>query len=515
MMSAADESVSENVMSGMPAPRGEQIGQAYESLHFIGGEEVPSFSGRTFESVNPATAERLGVVAFGDARDVDRAVRAGWQAYESGAWSNAAPAARAGCLRRIADGVRERADEIAQLESLDCGKPIVFAREDVESAAALLEYAATLPENVRGQVFAQPAGYLSYSQRAPYGVVGAIAPWNFPFLLAVLKTAPALAVGNSVVLKMAEQTPHSASLYARICADAGLPAGVLNVVHGDGPTTGAALAAHPRVPKITFTGSTAVGREILRIGAETIKSCHLELGGKSPNVVLADANIEHAIAGSLFTSFFNSGQVCTAGSRLLVHESIADEVTSALIDSAQRLVVGDPQCKNTQLGPLVSREQLERVNAYVAAGCESGAEAHVADARGRLPSHLEHGFFRAPTIFTEVDPSMAIAQEEIFGPILAVLRFRDFDEAVAIANDVMYGLAATVWTNRLDSAVRFAERVEAGVIWTNWPHGGGFHCPEAAQKQSGMGDDLGLESISTFTRLKVNHINAAAAPPQW
>jgi acyl-CoA reductase-like NAD-dependent aldehyde dehydrogenase len=485
------------------------------TFHFIDGMEVPSLSERTFESLNPATGESTGAVAFGEFEDVERAVTAAWRAYDDGAWRNAAPAVRAACLRRIAQRIRDRAEEIASLESRDVGKPLTDSRGDVEGAATLLEYAATLPENVRGDVFAREAGMFTYSRREPYGVVGAIAPWNFPFLLAVWKTAPALAVGNSVVLKMAEQTPLSTSLYAQVGPEAGLPAGVLNVVHGDGATTGAALAAHPRVPKLTFTGSTSVGRAILQAGAATIKSCHLELGGKTPNIVFPDADLEQAVAGSLFTSFFNSGQVCTSGSRLLVHESIADDFVSELAARARELAVGDPLAETTRLGPLVSAVQRDRVSEYIEAGVAGGATMLLGGASPQLAPPFDRGFFVEPTIFTDVDSHSRIAQEEIFGPVLSVLRFRSDDDAIALANDVAYGLAATVWTNALDRAFRLAERLEAGIVWTNCPHAGAWHIPYEGHKQSGLGEDLGLESIHTFTKLKVNHLKVDGSSVAW
>jgi acyl-CoA reductase-like NAD-dependent aldehyde dehydrogenase len=269
------------------------------------------------------------------------------------------------------------------------------------------------------------------------------------------------------------------------------------------------------VPKVTFTGSTAVGRAILAAGADTIKSCHLELGGKTANIVCDDADLEQAVAGSLFTSFFNSGQVCTSGSRLLVHERIADDTISALVERAGGLVVGDPLSESTQLGPLVSTEQRERVVGYVAAGVESGATLLVGGGPPDLPGPLANGSFVAPTIFDDVEPSMTIAQEEIFGPVLSVLRFRDDDEAIALANGVTYGLAATVWTNRLDRAFAFAERLEAGIVWTNCPHAGAWHIPYEGHKQSGLGEDLGLESIQTFTKLKVNHVRVDGRSTGW
>lgn len=485
------------------------------TLHFIGGHELESRSGRVFETTNPATGEVLDSVAFGEIEDVEAAVEAAANAFDEGTWRHAAPGMRATCLRRIANLIRANSDEIAQTEARDSGKPLSAARGDVEAAAALLEYSATLPEHARGAVFPMEAGMFAYSRREPYGVVGAIAPWNFPFLLAVWKSAPALAVGNSVVLKMAEQTPLSTSLFARICDEAGLPAGVLNVVHGDGPTTGAAVAAHPRVPKLTFTGSTAVGRAILRVAADTVKSCHLELGGKTANIVCEDADIEQAVAGSLFTSFFNSGQICTSGSRLLVHERIAGDVVSALAERAASLSLGDPLADSTHLGPLVSAEQRERVTRYIRAGSEAGARIVVGGGAPMLAEPFDRGFFVEPTIFDDVEPTMTIAQEEIFGPVLSVLRFRDDEEAIALANGVEYGLAATVWTNGLDRAFRYADRLEAGIVWTNCPHNMAWHVPYEGHKQSGLGEDLGLESIETFTKLKVNHLNVDGRRIEW
>jgi acyl-CoA reductase-like NAD-dependent aldehyde dehydrogenase len=484
-------------------------------LHFINGEEVASLSGRKFESSSPGTGEKIADIAFGEREDVDRAVDVAWTAFERGQWSETRPAFRASCLRRIANIVRERAEEIARLETLDSGKPIKDARGSVESSAVALEYASSLPENIRGHVFAREAGQFSYSQREPYGVVGAIAPWNYPFQLAVQKTAAALACGNSVVLKMAEQTPLTTSLYAQLCTEAGLPAGVLNVVHGDGATTGAALAEHPRVPKMTFTGSTEVGQRILAVGARWIKSCDVELGGKAPNIVFPDADLEQAITGSLFTSFLNSGQICTSGSRLLVHESVADEFVEQLVVRARRLVVGDPLDDSTRLGPLVSRTQLERVKGYVTVGCEAGAAVVTGGGPPDLSEPFDGGYFFEPTIFVDVDPAMKIAQEEIFGPVLSVIKFRDDDEAIRIANDVTYGLAATIWTNQLDRALNLARRLQAGIIWTNCPHGSAPHTPAEGHKHSGIGEVGGLEAIGTFTKLKVNHINTTGLPIAW
>jgi acyl-CoA reductase-like NAD-dependent aldehyde dehydrogenase len=476
--------------------------------HVIDGAEVDSASGRTFASHDPAGRGQLADVAFGEAEDVARAVAA---ARRADAWARVAPAQRAFVLRAVATRIREQADDLAALESADSGKPLTQAAAEIIAGAELFETFSGLPELPAGRVHPAAEGYFVYSKREPYGVVGAIAPWNFPFLLACWKVAPALAVGNRVVLKMAEQTPLSSARLGRLCLEAGMPAGVLNVVNGDGPTTGHALVVHPDVPKITFTGSTTVGREILRHAADRIKSVHLELGGKTPNIVFADAPREDALAGSLFTSFHNAGQICTTGSRLLVDERIADEFTDALVQRASALPVGDPRDPATRIGPLVSGEQLARVTGYVERGLEEGATLLCG---GGPPDGAGDGHYLAPTVFGDVTPQMRIAQEEIFGPVLSVMTFAEEDAAVALANDVMYGLAATVWTNDLGRAFRLAERLEAGIVWTNCPHFLPFNVPYEGHKMSGLGEDLGVEAAATFTRLKTHLVGHTAQPPR-
>jgi acyl-CoA reductase-like NAD-dependent aldehyde dehydrogenase len=483
-------------------------------LHVIDGQEVPSISGRTFQSINPATGQPLAEVAFGEELDVDRAVDAAWTAFEAGAWNRMPAADRARKMWRLAELIRKNVDELAVLDSQDNGKPITAAKSDVLSGASILEYFSQIPEHVGGRLYASDPGYFTYSRREPYGVVGAIAPWNFPFLHACWKTAPAIAVGNSVVIKMAEQTPVTTTRFARLCLEADIPPGVVNVVHGDGPTTGASLAAHPRVPKITFTGSSEVGRLILKAASDPIKSVHLELGGKSPNIVFADADIDQAIPGSLFTSYFNSGQICTTGSRLLVARDIANEFLPAFARRIQRVVVGDPQLPETQLGPLVSIEQLDRVESYIEGGKRAGATILFGGDRPTIKG-CEGGFFVNPTAFVNVDPHMRIAQEEIFGPVLSILTFEDEVEAVRLANDVAYGLAATVWTNDLRRALRMAEQLEVGIIWTNCPHYLKWNVPYEGHKSSGFGEDMGMECIQTFTKLKVNYINFGGTDLQW
>lgn len=483
-------------------------------LHIIDGQEVPSISGRTFETINPATGSVWAKVAFAEVEDVNLAVESAWRAYKSGSWSQLPPAERASRMREVARLIEERADELAELETRDNGKPLTAAKGDILGAASLFQYFSQIPEHVSGTMYASDPGYFTYSRREPYGVVGAIAPWNFPFMLAVWKAAAPLAVGNSVILKMAEQTPATTTEFGRICLEAGIPPGVLNVVHGDGATTGAAIAAHPDVPKITFTGSTEVGRSILRVGADHIKSIHLELGGKSPNIVFADADIEQALDGSLFTSFFNSGQICTTGSRLLVAEEIADTFMQKFEERSRKVIVGDPTQAQTQLGPLISETQLQRVNNYIEIGKAAGAPLLLGGNKPQIKG-FEGGYFVEPTVFYDVKPDMRIAQEEIFGPVLSIMTFKDEAEALEIANNSMYGLAATIWTSNLSRALGMAEKLQAGIIWTNCPHYLKWNVPYEGHKSSGAGEDLGMESIQTFTKLKVNFINFGGQHIDW
>jgi acyl-CoA reductase-like NAD-dependent aldehyde dehydrogenase len=479
--------------------------------HFIDGAEVPSRSGRTFACLNPTTAETIATVAFGEPADVDLAVASAKTVFRSGAWSRLTPGRRAAIMRRLADLIRDDHGSIAEIESRDTGKPIAQTRTEVLRAADRFSFFAALAELPNGHTHPADDGYFVYSIREPYGVVGAIAPWNFPFVSACAKTAPALAVGNSVVLKMAEQTPLSSSVLARLALAAGMPAGVLNVVHGDGPSAGAALVAHPDVRKLTFTGSTVTGQAILRSAADQVKSVHLELGGKSPNIVFDDADIDQAIAGSIYTAFYNAGQICTSGSRLLVQRNLVEPFVERLVDRARKIKIGLPDDPDTQLGPLISAEQLERVSSYIEAGRSDGARLVTGGGRPSFAS----GYFIEPTVFMDVTPDMRIAREEIFGPVLSVMPFDDEDEAVRLANDVMYGLAATVWTNDIGRAFRMAERIDAGLIWTNSPHYLPVHIPFEGHKMSGIGEDLGVEAMNTFTQLKTHTINFGGARHSW
>lgn len=486
-----------------------------EGHHFIAGRPVPPRHGRTFLSINPATEEPLGAFASGTAEDVDLAVVAAERAFRNG-WGSMEPDVRGQLLQRIAERIRANAEVLAWLDTLDAGRPIrdTLGR-DVERAARIFEFYAGLPDKIRGSTIPVGERFLNYTRREPYGVVAAITPWNYPLTNAATKLAPALACGNTVVLKPAEQTPLSALFLARLCSEAGLPDGVVNVVTGFGPEAGAPLVAHPRVSKIAFTGSTAVGQEVVRRSAEGLKSVTLELGGKSPNLVFKDAPIDEAVDAALFTVFMHQGQTCTAGTRLLVERPIVDEVIQRLVQRARSLRIGDPRLADVQIGPLISAEQRDRVLRYVTLGREAGARLCLSPEAGGGPTVPSRGYFLGPHIFTGVTPEMRIAREEIFGPVLSVLTFNDEAEAVALANDVLYGLAATVWTSDLRRAHRLATLIEAGIIWVNTVHSLAPGSPYGGYKQSGLGVEMGLEAIDQFMRVKSVWVNLEPWKSPW
>lgn len=475
--------------------------------HFIDGGAAGSIDARTFPTVNPATAEVIADVAFAGPEDVDRAVRAAARSFSEGLWRNSAPSARAQVLRRLAALIRERSHEIADIDRQDCGKPITAAEGDVAAAAELLEYFATFPEWLRGHTYADAVGYFTQTRREPVGVVAAIASWNFPFLNAVFRTGAPLATGNSVVLKMAEQTPLSSLMFAQLGHEAGIPAGVLNVVNGDG-TTGACMVGHPLVDRVTFAGSTEVGRQILSAAAEGVKLCQLELGGKMPHLVFEDANVPEAAAAVVESAFANSGQVCVAGTRLYVAEAIAEEVLQLVIAKIGALKVGDPASRDVDLGPVVSAEQRDRVEAYVRLGQDEGAHIAVGGTRPTVPG-LPNGYFVSPTLFVDAEPEMRIMQEEIFGPVLCFSTFKDSEQAVSLANDTRFGLGAAVWTRDLDTALEMTTRIQAGIVWTNCSGHEVWHASYVGQKLSGMGEDLGEEAIRAFTRLKLSYMTSS------
>lgn len=479
--------------------------------HVIEGQIVQSATGKTFSTLNPATEEVLAQVAEGGQEDVERAVKAARKAFDEGPWTRMAPWERGRLLGRIAEIIQQRTDELALLDALDAGKPLKDNKYgDLPLCVRIFEYYSGVPDKVRGKVVPSEQHLYNYSVREPYGVVAGIVPWNYPFLNACIKLAPALAAGNTVVLKMAEQTPLSTVELGKICLEAGIPPGVVNVVNG-GPETGAALAYHPLVDKISFTGSTEVGKKILHAAADRIIPVTLELGGKSPSIVFADADLEQAVAGVLFSGFFNAGQICTTGSRLLIEVDIADQFLEKLSARAKRLRIGDPTSEETDLGPLVDQEQLSRVKEYIRMGLSEGAHPFLAE-NGEKP---ERGYFISPVIFTGVGQEMRIAREEIFGPVLAVLTFHGEAEAIALANSVTYGLAASVWTNNLGRAFRLARAIQAGMIWTNTVEYWEPSVPYGGQKQSGLGEDFGLEAYYTYTKAKSVFINTTGSRIEW
>ncbi len=480
----------------------------------INGQTLAAQDGRTFETVSPTSNEPIARVALGRVVDAEAAIRAARTAFDSGPWPRATPQERSRTLNRIAALLRERLDEIAVLETQNCGKIIVESRADVNASANCFEYYGNLATQIWGEQIPMNGPLLDYTMREPVGVCAQIVPWNFPLLMAAWKVAPAIAAGNTVVLKPASATPLTAIVLGEVCRDAGVPDGVVNVITGPGAEIGEAMVTSPLVDKVAFTGETETGRRIMALAAGTIKKVTLELGGKSPNIVFPDANIDEAVNGSLFAIYANAGQRCTARTRLFLHRDIYDQFASDFVAKAQKIRVGDPLDYQTQMGPVISPQQRDRVLSYCEIAQEDGAR--LLSGGKRITTHgLANGNFVEPTVFGDVRADMRLAQEEVFGPILAVIPFSTEDEVVAAANSTIYGLAATIWTNDIKRAHTLARRVQSGNISINYPTVNPPEAPFGGYKQSGLGRELSRHVMDLYTQVKNVVVNLNPEPFDW
>jgi betaine-aldehyde dehydrogenase len=479
--------------------------------NYINGQWVESSTKETFPVYDPATEEVMAQVASATGAEVDQAVKAARTAFDSGPWGQTTAQDRGRVLFKLAEKVRQYAGSLAEIESRNTGKPIVEAEFDIADVATCFEYYGGLATKVTGSVNPVPANALSFTMREPVGVAGQIIPWNYPLLMAAWKLAPALAAGCCCVLKPAEQTPLTAMVLANWLEEVGLPPGVVNIINGVGEVTGAALVAHPGVDKIAFTGSAAVGKIIVKSAADTLKRVTLELGGKSPNVFFADADWEAAVDGALFGVFINQGEVCSAGSRILVEKSIYSKFVEAMTEKAKRIRLGPPLERETKMGPLVSKEQYDRVGSYLALGKK---EAKTAIGGGR-PKEFAKGYYVEPTIFYDVDNRARIAREEIFGPVASVIPFEGEGEAIRIANDTPYGLAGAVWTRDIYKAFRVVKAMRAGIVWVNHMQPTYVEAPWGGYKQSGFGRELGPWGMEEYLETKQVFVNLDEAPIGW
>ncbi|HMF61410.1 MAG TPA: aldehyde dehydrogenase family protein [Vicinamibacterales bacterium] len=467
---------------------------------FIGNEWRDATSGQTMEVVNPATEEVITAVASAGLDDLDVAVHVARTAL-NGPWSALSARERGRLVRKLGERLLERADEIATLETIHNGKPIFESRNiEIPAAAECFEYYGGWSDKIMGETIPVKGNHLTYTLREPIGVVAAIVPWNFPLLLAAWKVAPALACGNTVILKPASQTPLTALALAEIAVEVGLPPGVLNVLTGPGASLGQAIVEHPGIDKIAFTGDTTTGKGIMRGAAATLKRITLELGGKSPNIVLADADIDAAVRGATVGIFYGKGEVCAAGSRLLVDTSIKSEFIDKLAARAKKMVPGDPLDPKTRFGAVSSRKQMETVLRYIDSGKKEGATLVAGGARADIGTGK--GFFVQPTVFADVQPGMTISREEIFGPVLAAIEFADIDEAIARANDSPYGLAAGVWTRDIKKAHYVARKLQAGTVWVNTYNVYDTAAPFGGYKQSGFGREMSAHALEHYTQIK-------------
>jgi acyl-CoA reductase-like NAD-dependent aldehyde dehydrogenase len=481
---------------------------------YIGGEWVEASSGETFEIENPSSGETIATVPKGGREDAQRAIAAARESFDSGVWADMDPDERVRIMKSVVDKFTEHEDELAELESLQSGMTLrATGTVVIGYCINHWDYFARQADRPRQEPL-EPVAFPTHSYnfvlREPVGVCAAIVPWNFPLVMAVWKLAPALAMGNSVVLKPASNTPLTALRLAELLDETDLPKGVVNVITGGGASVGEELASHPDVDKVSFTGSTVVGRRIMQLASNTIKRCTLELGGKSPNIVYEDANIDAAVDGALWATFFHQGQVCESGTRLLLPESIHDEFVEKLVARAKQIKVGDALDYDSDMGPLVSAEQFETVSNYVRIGQEEGAKLVLGG--GRPADAPDGGHYFEPTIFTDVDNSMTIAQEEIFGPFLFVIKFKNDADAIRIANDSIYGLASAVWSEDYDRCLETARKLRAGTVWVNDHHLINCIAPFGGYKQSGLGRELGTYGLDEYTEVKHVHVDLTRDP---
>lgn len=490
-------------MSTVTAPSSESKAKSRprvaDQQMLIDGKWVDAISGKTFETLDPSTGEPICRVAEADAADVDLAVKAARHAFETGPWPKMSAAERGRLLHRLADLIEKNADELALLEAYDNGKPAAVARAaDLPLVIKCYRYYAGWADKIQGKTIPIEGNFFCYTRHEPVGVVGQVIPWNFPLLMQAWKWGPALAAGCTVVLKPAEQTPLTALRVAQLAQEAGVPDGVINVVPGFGPTAGAAIAAHKDIDKVAFTGSGEVGSLVMQAAAKSnLKRVSLELGGKSPNIVFADADLDAAVEGAYFGLFFNQGQCCCAGSRLFVEEKIHEEFVARLIQKAKQQQVGDPFDPSTTQGPQVNQEQFDKILSYIENGKSCGAELKIGGNRVG-----NRGYFIEPTIFDNVQDEMAIAQDEIFGPVMSVLKFKDVDEVIARGNRTFYGLAAAVWTKDLNKAFRVSHGLRAGTVWVNCFDVFDAAAPFGGFKMSGIGRELGEYALELYTEVK-------------
>jgi acyl-CoA reductase-like NAD-dependent aldehyde dehydrogenase len=476
------------------------VASADQKQLFINNTWRPAASGKTMDVINPATEEICATVASAGADDLNVAVEAARAALD-GPWGRMSARERGRLVRKIGERLMERADEIARLETLHNGKPILESRHiEIPSAAECFEYFGGWSDKVMGETIPVKGNYLNYTLREPLGVCAAIVPWNFPLLIAVWKVAPALACGNTMILKPASQTPLTALALGEIAIEVGLPPGVLNVLSGPGAKLGQAIVEHPGIDKIAFTGDTSTGKGIMRGSADTLKKITLELGGKSPNIVLADADMEAAIRGAAVGIFYGKGEVCAAGSRLLVDKSIKNEFIDKLAARTKKMVAGDPMDPKTRYGALSSKKQMETVLRYIESGKKEGATLVAGGERADIGTGK--GYFVQPTVFADVQPEMTISREEIFGPVLAAIEFADLDEAIARANDTPYGLAAGVWTKDVKKAHYVARKLQAGTVWINTYNVYDTATPFGGYKQSGFGREMSAHALEHYTQVK-------------